>query len=114
MDWGQKSVGGPYPHGLNSNGKSPLPLNIYYAWTLPSDDAFWKQAALDTAEVIRETAKADGQNVDEFTIYPNYALKGTKAKDLYTQANADRLESIRKQNDPNDVMKLTTFFDFTA
>ena len=52
--------------------------------------------------------------VDEFTIYPNYALAGTKAADLYTQPNADRLEAIRKKTDPNDVMKLTTFFDFTS
>ena len=65
QDWGTVSKGGPYPHGLNSNGKSPLPLNIYYAWTLPSDDAFWKQAALDTAEVIKATARADGQKIGE-------------------------------------------------
>lgn len=42
--------------------------------------------------------------------YPNYAITGTTSQQLYGSANAARLERIRAQVDPDNVMELAGGF----
>ncbi|QIX00445.1 hypothetical protein AMS68_005962 [Peltaster fructicola] len=96
-----------WPHTTNS-----LPLNIYYSWDDAQQDDFWHSALKETARVLAETAKADGQELNGLNLYPNYAIAGTPAKLMYTEPNLIRLRQLQKVYDPNGVMLLTTFFDF--
>ena len=107
FDYSRNAIDSAWPH--NSNG---LPINIYYAWALPTDDDFYHAAAIESARVLTETAIADGQQLDGLSLYPNYALAGTPVAEMYG-GNVQRLASVEQAIDPNNVMKdLTTFFDF--
>ena len=107
-DYSRNAVDSAWPH--TSNG---LPINLYYTWTLAADDAYFHAAAIESARVLTDTAIADGQQLDDVTLYPNYALYDTPVAEMYG-ANLARLASVEKAIDPNNVMKnLTTFFNFS-
>lgn len=99
--------GSAWPHGT-----SPLPLNLYFAWISPFDDEYYKKALLSTAKVLTDQAKAEGQDFSSFTLYPNYAITGTMADQLYGANNAAKLRAAKAKYDPQNVMGLTTFFSF--
>jgi len=108
-----------YGKVANSNGgsawphaSSPLPLNLYFAWTDPLDDDYYKSAVLATADLLTKQAKAEGQDLSSYTLYPNYAVTGTTAKQLYGSKNAATLRAAKAKYDPDNVMALTTFFSF--
>jgi hypothetical protein len=96
-----------WPHS-----SSPLPLNLYFAWALESDDDYFRNAIVQSANLIADQAKAEGQDLSKYTLYPNYAINGTSAVDMYGTVNAARLRKLRSKYDPDDVMGLTTFFSF--
>lgn len=98
-----------YPHK-----NSPLPLNLYFAWTNPLDDAFYAAAAKESARLLTDLANSEGQNLSQYTLYPNYAIAGTSPADLFGQQNAARLAQLKQQYDPSNVMGLTTYFSFTS
>lgn len=95
-----------WPH---ANG--PLPLNLYFAWLNPADDQFYRQAAIESARLITEQANAEGQNLDQFVLYPNYALDNTPPAQVFGDS-LDRLAQLKQRFDPNDVMRQTTYFPF--
>lgn len=95
------------------HSSSPLPLNLYFAWTSSADDDYYKQALLSTANLLTNQAKAEGQDLSSFTLYPNYAITGTTADQLYGSTNAATLRIAKAKYDPKNVMGLTTFFSFT-
>ncbi|PWN33142.1 FAD-binding domain-containing protein [Meira miltonrushii] len=106
-----------WANGINTDaawphGNSPIPLNIYYAWSNPLDDQFYREAALESARVLNDLANSEGQQVDQFGLYPNYAIDGSTAEQVFRQ-NAPRLAQLKKQFDPQNVMGLTTYFSFT-
>ena len=63
-----------------------------------------------TIAQLKQTAISEGIYNDDYTQYPNYAISGTSAQDLYG-ANAARLSAIRSQVDPDGVMELAGGFD---
>lgn len=97
-----------YPHS-----NSPLPLNLYFAWTSPLDDDFYAAAAKESARLLTALANSEGQDLSQYTLYPNYAIAGTPASDLFGAQNAARLARLKAQYDPINVMGLTTYFSFT-
>lgn len=60
---------------------------------------------------LREVAKQEGIFDESSAIYPNYAIAGTTAEQLYGPANAARLRTIKASLDPNGVMNLAGGFD---
>ncbi|PWY97599.1 FAD-binding domain-containing protein [Testicularia cyperi] len=106
LPYSQYATDSAWPHSTNA-----LPLNIYFAWTDPGQDAFWQAAIKATANKIAAQAKAEGQKLDNLYLYPNYAVTGTDPAAIYGP-NLARLSALRKQYDPKDVMGLTTFFPF--
>jgi hypothetical protein len=109
-----------YGKHANANGptmfphsNSPLPLNLYYAWIDPADDDYYKQAALASAAYLTKFANSEGQNLDQFKLYPNYCLASTPAKAMYGTANAAILRATKARYDPTNIMgRGTTWFSF--
>ncbi|QIX02265.1 hypothetical protein AMS68_007782 [Peltaster fructicola] len=107
LSYSKYTLDAPYPHS-----NDPLPVNLFFAWDDASQDDYWHAAMIESANMITEAAKQDGQEVDGFYTYPNYALASVTARDLFGEANTRKLECIRQKYDPHNVMLLTTCFDF--
>ena len=88
-----------------------FPSNILTQWSDASLDETMASALRQFSDTIRSIALADGQNVSDAAVYPNYALYGTPLKDLYG-ANVERLRKIRASIDPEDVMGLAGGWKF--
>ncbi|EST04759.1 FAD linked oxidase, N-terminal [Kalmanozyma brasiliensis GHG001] len=106
LPYSQYAKDAAWPHNTNA-----LPLNLYFAWTNPLEDTFWQNAMKTSAAKITALARQQGQNLDDQYLYPNYALRDTPLSSLYGP-NLARLQAIKKANDPQDVMGLTTYFPF--
>lgn len=94
-----------YPHH-----HSPIPLELYFAWLLPVEDALWRSRIQDSVDYLMEVAKREGIFVSNLTAYPNYALGTYKGEQLFGVENAERLRRIKKEVDPGRVMDLTGGF----
>ncbi|KAL9608862.1 MAG: hypothetical protein Q9167_006327 [Letrouitia subvulpina] len=103
--YGQKTTDSAYPHA-----KSPLPLNLYFTWTLPTEDAFWRGKMQQSVDLLTAVAKREGIWDPELTAYPNYALSTYSGNQLYGTANAARLRKVKAAVDPQGVMDLTGGF----
>lgn len=88
-----------------------MPLNIYFAWTLDlfENDIF--NAIKRSAIRIRDAAIADGQNITDAPLYPNYAIFDTPLDKMYGD-NVDRLKALKQRIDPANVMGLAGGFKF--
>lgn len=97
LNYSQYAKDAAWPHTNNA-----LPLNLYFSWTNPLSDGFWRNAILESSRVIRETARAEGQKVGDLLLYPNYAMKeGNSVESLYGGGgNVERIEAIRRRIDP--------------
>lgn len=60
---------------------------------------------------LKQVAIEEGIYSESFTSYPNYAISGTTAEELYGEANAERLREIRDIYDPEKVMDLAGGFE---
>lgn len=60
---------------------------------------------------LRQVAMQEGIFDGSAAIYPNYAISGTTAEELYGSANAARLRSIKSSVDPDGLMNLAGGFD---
>lgn len=111
-----------YGKHANTNGptmfphsNSPLPLNLYYAWIDPLDDNYYKEAALASAAYLTNYANSQGQNLNQYYLYPNYCLASTTAKQMYGTTNAAFLRAAKVKYDPKNIMgKGTTWFSFNT
>lgn len=103
--YGQKATDSAYPHA-----KSPLPLNLYFAWISPTEDAFWRGKMQQSIDTLTAVAKREGIYDATLTAYPNYALSTYTGDQLYGSTNAARLRKIKAQVDPKGVMDLTGGF----
>ncbi|KAM0791645.1 hypothetical protein ACM66B_006081 [Microbotryomycetes sp. NB124-2] len=101
------SNGGAYPH---SSSRPLLPLNLYFSWSNPLEDNFWRNEMKKSAELLLDIARKEGQAVDPQIRYPNYALADTPLVELYGQDNLARLKQIKQKYDPTRVMDLTGGF----
>lgn len=109
LQYGQYATDSAYPHS-----DSPLPISLFSTWNLASDDDFWYDATKTAIANIKQVAVQEGLFKDSFTAYPNYAIAGTTAQELYGAANAARLRNIKNSIDPDRVMELAGGFDIMA
>lgn len=105
--YGAFATDSAYPHST-----SPLPLNLYFAWALPSEDALWRERIQDSVDHLLEVAKAEGIFEAGLTAYPNYALGTYTGEQLCGAENAARLRGVKAEVDPEGVMDLTGGFTF--
>ncbi|PQE07599.1 hypothetical protein CJF30_00007344 [Rutstroemia sp. NJR-2017a BBW] len=105
-NYGQYATDSAFPHG-----NSPLPLNLYYSWTLSTDDAYWRGIIQQSIDHLTEVAKAEGIYSEETPAYPNYALSTYSGSQIYGAKNAARLRDIREKYDPDGVMLLAGGFN---
>ena len=105
-----------FSHGSDSayppsRDKVLYPLNLYYAWALPTSDNYFRNAITQSAQAIEEAAIAEGQDVSGAHLYTNYAIAGTDLERIYGD-NLPRLRSIKTQVDPDNVMGLAGGWKF--
>ncbi|EPS98357.1 hypothetical protein FOMPIDRAFT_83615 [Fomitopsis schrenkii] len=86
-----------------SRDVSLLPLNIYYSWWSADSDARVNEVMVQSADYLTQFVVSQGQPVADLTLYPNYAIRNATVERLY-QGNLPRLQSIKTQYDPNNVM----------
>lgn len=79
-------------------------------WTNPAEDEWWHARMRQTTDRLKQVAIEDGIYRDTYTRYPNYAISGTTAEELYGPQNAARLRAIRDQIDPDRIMDLVGGF----
>jgi hypothetical protein len=111
----------PFDKGLFSHGSgSAYPPDRSQAIFTSQLTVEWTNATLketmaialrNISNTIRAVALADGQDVSDAALYPNYALFGTPLEDMYGE-NVERLRKIRAAIDPEDVMGLTGGWKF--
>ncbi|PWN18434.1 FAD-binding domain-containing protein [Microstroma glucosiphilum] len=88
------------------------PQAIYFAWTSSADDVYWRKQLVDLGKTLTAMAQAEGQDLSDAYLYPNYAGAGTALSAMYPPENLARLKTLRAEIDPQNVMGLTTWFDF--
>lgn len=94
-----------------SRDKTLLPMNIYYAWDLPISDSLINSVMQTSASYLTDLAVSENQDVGDAPLYPNYAIYDTTLSRLYGD-NLPRLQSIKAQYDPNNVMGLAGGWKF--
>lgn len=104
MKYGKYATDSAFPHA-----DSPLPLNIFYSWTLETDDAYWRGIMQQSVDYLTEIAKAE--KIYTAGAYPNYALSTYEGAQIYGSINAARLREIQNKYDPNGVMLLAGGFN---
>jgi len=93
-------------------GKAPNPLVIYFCWENPLYDDELVAAAEESANRLSAIAKAEGiLSDDPLTLYGNYVDAKTPLVDIYGD-NLPRLQALKAQIDPENVMGLTGGFRF--
>ncbi|KAF9449794.1 FAD-binding domain-containing protein [Macrolepiota fuliginosa MF-IS2] len=97
-----------YPPTRN---KSYSPFNLYYAWLSKADDDDFHSAARQSASRLHDVAIAEGQVLDNASVYPNYAIFDTPLSELYGD-NLPILQALKKVHDPNNVMGLAGGWKF--
>lgn len=102
--YGQHAQDSAFPHD-----KSPLPLNLYWAWFSADHDAHFRKEMAESVNRLIKVAKAEGIFDESQPVYPNYALSSYKGEQLYG-ANTARLRVIQKEVDPHGVMFLSGGF----
>ena len=105
LKYGEHAVESAFPHD-----NSPLPLNLYFSWSLEAEDAFWRGVMQQSIDHLTEVAKAEGIYDPEMYVYPNYSLDTYTGPQLYGPTNALRLRAIQSQYDPEGVMLLAGGF----
>jgi len=88
-----------------------MPLNIYFAWAIDAFDTEIFDAIKQSATRIRNAALAEGQNITNAPLYPNYAIFDTPLDKIYG-SNVDRLKALKRKIDPSNVMGLAGGFKF--
>lgn len=101
---GQKATDAAYPHA-----KSPLPLNLDFEWTLPTEDAFWRGKMQESVDRLTAVTKREGIWDADLAAYPNYALSTYGGEQLYG-SNVGRLRAVKQSVDPDGVMELSGGF----
>ncbi|KAF8260158.1 FAD-binding domain-containing protein [Lactarius quietus] len=103
-------------HGSSSayppNRTQPVfPSSIYYGWTNVSADQHMGDAIRTSAATLEAVGILDGQDLEDAPAYVNYAISGTPLEKIYG-GNVPRLQEIRQNYDPEDVMGLAGGWKF--
>lgn len=94
-----------------SHDKSVSPLNIYFTWPLESSDKLLINAMKESTTSIAAVAREEGQDIDSLPLYPNYCLADTPLERMYG-SNLEKLRSMKRMYDPNNVMGRAGGFKF--
>ena len=86
-----------------SRSGPPLPLNIYYAWLLPTSDGIMENAAIQSASQLASVAASEGQGIADAGLYGNYAIYSTPLERIYGN-NLQLMRTLKQQYDPENVM----------
>lgn len=105
-----------FSHGSDSawppiRANAILPMNIYYSWNSSSSDSLINNVMQTSASYLTSLAVSEGQAVSNAPLYPNYAIYDTPLSRMYDD-NLSRLQSIKAQYDPDNVMGLTGGWKF--
>ncbi|KAI0266240.1 FAD-binding domain-containing protein [Gloeopeniophorella convolvens] len=130
--WGEKLTGldlglflsytlEPFDQGLLTHGPPSAypadrsifaqPSDIYFAWGDPANDDVMTDALHQTTAALHAAGLAQGEDLSDVPVYPNYALADTPLENMFG-ANIPRLQALRKEYDPADVMVLAGGFRF--
>ncbi|KAH7103134.1 FAD-binding domain-containing protein [Auriculariales sp. MPI-PUGE-AT-0066] len=82
-----------------------FPLNILYAWELPTTDGVAVQAIKDSAARLQAIAGSPA-----LPKYPNYALGDTLPKDMFGDTGVAKLRTVASGVDPQGIMTLAGGF----
>lgn len=105
LKYGEYATDSAFPHS-----NSPLPLNLYFSWSLETEDSFWRGIMQQSINHLTEVSKKEGIYDPQMYAYPNYALDTYTGPQLYGLTNAARLKVIQEQYDPEEVMSLAGGF----
>jgi hypothetical protein len=86
-----------------------FPTGVSIAFSNASMDDTVAKALRNLSDTVTAAAVADGQNLTDAAVYPNYALFDTPLEDIYG-ANIPRLQAIQNAVDPENVMGLAGGF----
>ena len=93
-------------------GKAPNPLLVYFAWSDPQYDNEFIAAVEESVNRLAAVAKSEGILTDNpTTLYGNYVDANTPLVDIYG-ANLPKLQALKAEIDPGNVMGLTGGFKF--
>ncbi|KAJ7627287.1 FAD dependent oxidoreductase [Roridomyces roridus] len=106
---GAPGVTTAYPPSRTTPGA--IPLNLYFAWALPTSDSIIHDALVASAQQLTSVAQGEGQDLSELGLYTNYALYDTPLERIYG-ANLPRLRQIKASVDPEGVMGLAGGWKF--
>lgn len=90
--------------------KSPQPMSFYFGWLNPADDDYFHAEIKRVAAKVARQARAEGQQIDDLALYPNYALADSPAERLFGPENAERMGQLKRKYDPRDTMRLAGSF----
>ncbi|KAI0266243.1 FAD dependent oxidoreductase [Gloeopeniophorella convolvens] len=103
----------PFDKGLFTHGSPSAypadrsifaqPSNVNYGWEDPANDDVMTDALHQTTAALHAAGLAQGEDLADVSVYPNYALADTPLESMFG-ANVPRLQALRKRYDPADVM----------
>jgi len=97
-----------YPH---SPDRPVTPCNPWMTYSSPEDDEYFNTALHNMSDKIQAVAVAEGQSLWTDIRYPNYVLGDTPLELLYGD-NIPKLQAIKNEVDPENVMGLAGGFKF--
>jgi hypothetical protein len=106
-----------YSHNTDPTAYPPirskgfLPINVFYSWTDATFDQDYYNAIHATLKVISNAAVAEGQNLQNMLVYPNYAIFDTPLSTIY-QSNLPTLRALKSSVDPTNVTGLAGGWKF--
>jgi hypothetical protein len=94
-----------------TRAKGFLPINVFYSWTNETFDDDYYNAVKATLQVISNAALAEGQNLQNMLVYPNYAIFDTPLSTMYG-SNLPSLRALKSSVDPTNVTGLAGGWKF--
>jgi hypothetical protein len=82
---------------------------MYFAWQSAEFDQVIQDATRTSVQTLQGAAINDGDSFADAFVYPNYAIFDTPLVKLYG-ANVPRLQQIKAEVDPENVMGLAGGF----
>lgn len=92
-------------------GNAPNPLFIYFGWESPAFDNDFVAAMEESASRLSAIAQTEGLLADPSALYGNYVDANTPLVEIYGE-NLPKLQSLKAEIDPNNVMGLAGGFKF--